>query len=67
MQQKLNVSQEEPSDIWPYGCAYLDKYRYWDMTSHAEIINNTDEFVNYIKGKIESVLTELNQRGIKLE
>lgn len=67
IQQKLNVFQEDPSDIWPYGCAYLDKYRYWNMTSRAEIINNTDEFVNYIKGKIESVLTELNQRGIKLE
>lgn len=67
MQQKLNVFQEEPSDIWPYGCVYLDKYRYWNMTFRAEIINNTDKFVNYIKGKIESVLTELNQRGVKLE
>ena len=37
------------------------------MTSRAEIINNTDKFVNYIKEKIEAVLTELNQRGIKLE
>ena len=67
IQQKFNIFQEEPSNIWPYGWAYFDKYRYWDMTSRTEIINNTDKFVNYIKGKIESVLTELNQRGIKLE
>ena len=67
IQQKLNIFQEKPSNFWPYGCAFLDKYRYWDMTSRAEIINNTDKFVNYIKEKIEAVLTELNQRGIKLE
>ena len=67
IQQKLNIFQEKPSNIWPYGYASLNKYRYWDMTSRAEIINNTDKFVNYIKEKIEAVLTELNQRGIKLE
>lgn len=64
---QLSIFPGTPNNAWPYGWAYLDKYRYWDMTTLAEIVNNTDEFVNYIKGKIESVLTELNQRGIKLE
>lgn len=64
---QLSIFPGTPTNAWPYGWAYLDKYRYLDMTTLAEIVNNMDEFVNYIKEKIESVLTELNQRGIKLE
>lgn len=64
---RLSIFPGTPNNGWPYGWAYLDKYRYWDMTTLAEIINNTDKFVDYIKGKIETVLDELNRLGIKLE
>ena len=37
------------------------------MQTLADIVNHTDKFVNYIKEKIQIVLDELEQQGIKLE
>lgn len=52
---------------WPYGVAYLDQYRYWNTTTLSDIITNPDKFKNYIKGKIQTVLTILEENGISIE
>ena len=56
-----------PNDNWPYGWTSLDQYRYWDMNTLADIINNMKEFVYYIKKKIEAIVDELNRQGVKFE
>lgn len=56
-----------PTDGWPYGWLYLDQYRYWDLNTLANIINNMKEFVYYIKKKIEAIVDELNRQGVKFE
>lgn len=65
--RKTEAFPGKSSSGWPYGWAFLDKYRYWDMQTLADIVNHTDKFVNYIKEKIQIVLDELEQQGIKLE
>lgn len=55
------------NSAWPYGFAYLDQYRYWDMNTLADILKDTDKFVNYIKQKIQVVLDELSKQGIELD
>lgn len=63
---KLDTFHKEPTNGWPYGWDYLDQYRYWDMKTLADMVINTDKFVDYIKKKIQVVLDELERRGIKL-
>lgn len=57
----------KPCNNWPYGLASLDRYRYWDMNTLADIINNPKDFVDYIKGKINAIVDELNKQGVKFE
>lgn len=66
-QQKLDVFQDSPNVFWPYGSAYMDSFRHWDMNTLAYMVNHTDKFVDYIKKKIEIVLNELDRKGIQLE
>lgn len=66
-QQKLDIFSDSSSNKWPYGNAYLDSYRNWDMQTLADMVNHTDKFVNYIKDKIQNVLNALEQQNIKLE
>lgn len=64
---QLSMFPNKPNDAWPYGWAFLDQYRYWDLNTLADIINNPKEFVGYIKGKIEAIVNELNRQDIKFE
>lgn len=57
----------KPNESWPYGWVSLDQYRYWDMQTLADMVNHTDKFVKYIKGKIQIVLDELERQGINPE
>ena len=64
---KMPNEFKSPGEFWPYGAAYLDQYRYWNTTTLSDIINNPDKFKNYIKGKIQTVLTILEENGISIE
>lgn len=64
---QLSMFPNKPNDAWPYGWASLDQYRYWDLDTLADIMNNPKKFVDYIKGKIEAIVNELNRQGIKFE
>ena len=67
-QQKLNVFDDEPTDWWPYGWSYLEPpYRAWDMYTLAAIVTHPEDFVDYIKIKIQNVVDELERLGIRLE
>ena len=64
---KMPNEFKSPGGCWPYGVAYLDQYRYWNTTTLSDIITNPDKFKNYIKGKIQTVLTILEENGISIE
>lgn len=64
---KMPNEFKSPGGCWPYGVAYLDQYRYWNTTTLSDIITNPDKFKNYIKGKIQTVLTILGENGISIE
>lgn len=64
---KMPNEFKSPGEYWPYGAAYLDQYRYWNTTTLSDIITNPDKFKNYIKGKIQAVLTILEENGISIE
>ncbi len=66
-QQKLDVFQDSPNEFWPYGNAWMDSFRHWDMNTLAYMVKHTDKFVDYIKEKIEMILDELDRKGIQLE
>lgn len=64
---KIPNEFKSPNEYWPYGAAYLDQYRNWNTTTLSDIITNPDKFKNYIKGKIQIVLTILEENGISIE
>ena len=64
---KMPNEFKSPGGCWPYGVAYLDQYRYWNTTTLSDIITNPDKFKNYIKGKIQIILTILEENGISIE
>lgn len=64
---KMPNEFKSPGGCWPYGVAYLDQYRYWNTTTLSDIITNPDKFKNYIKGKIQTLLTILEENGISIE
>lgn len=64
---KMPNEFKSPGEYWPYGAAYLDQYRYWNTTTLSDIITNPNKFKNYIKGKIQAVLTILEENGISIE
>lgn len=64
---KMPNEFKSPGGCWSYGVAYLDQYRYWNTTTLSDIITNPDKFKNYIKGKIQTVLTILEENGISIE
>lgn len=64
---KMPNEFKSPGGCWPYGVACLDQYRYWNTTTLSDIITNPDKFKNYIKGKIQTVLTILEENGISIE
>lgn len=62
---KLNCLEETPSDIWPYGWEYLpEEMRNWDCYITEEIVQG--KVFEYIKEKFETILSEIEERHLKM-
>ena len=61
---KLNCMTSNPTAYWPYGWARLDKYKDWDSSAMPGMVNG--QFADYIRQKLEAILSELAERGISL-
>ena len=62
---KLNCLEETPSDRWPYGKEYLPAEMCdWDCYITEEIVKG--KVFEYIKEKFETILSEIEERHLKM-
>ena len=62
---KLDCLKESPCDEWPYGWEYLrDDIMNWDWNITEKIVSG--DVVDYIKGKFDEILQEIEGKEIKM-
>lgn len=61
---KLSCLTNNAIDYWPYGYAYLDKYRYWDEYTAVDMING--EFTRAITDYVVKIINEIEDKGLQM-
>lgn len=61
---KLDCFSNAPTNYWPYGWEYLNKYRNWDWNTYAEMVNGN--FSKYVKELVLLAIEEIEKKSIHM-
>ena len=62
--RKLDCLNQTPTEWWPYGWEYLNKYRNWDMNTMTDMVNG--KYMNYIEKLVLEAINEIETKQLPM-